>query len=109
MRRIGTRLHNLFGESVTVTFVSAGVLDVQTGLITRSTTTSVERVQVHRHSRHGGQLPRNQLRLTFAAAAVDELNIGDTVTIGSDVYEVVRADYLWSGEKRALYDVTVQR
>ncbi len=109
MRRVASVLHRRFGDTATVTFVASGTFDASTGTVSRSTTTSVESVAVHKNTRHGRELERGTVRLTIAAKDVDEVEITDTVTVGTDVYEVIETRHLWSGTKRAAYDLTVRK
>lgn len=111
MRSVASSLVGKFGKAVTFTYQATGAYDVDTGsaVVTPTASSMTGVVEEYRTDELGDLIEAGDVKITFAALGATEPKTDDTVTIGGDVFHVVRVTSIWSGDLQALYAVQARR
>ena len=104
-------LSTAFGTDVTITYVTAGSFNPATQTATPSTSTSSVPAVISTFDllEVSGLVEAGDVKVDVPAQGVTEPKSDDTVTIGSDVYQVISVRTTYSGDQAALYELQVRR
>lgn len=111
-RPLTTKLIAKYGKSVTLSSNTAGSYDPTTGAATQTSVAAPVKALVEDYStrRDGtgfanGLILSGDKKFSIAAAGITKPKPGDSITLNSVVYAVVRITEIWSGEQVAMYEV----
>jgi len=123
-RATADKLISKFGKQVTLTRITegvynpetgdVGVYDPETGDFIAGTTTTTQTVAALVKDFNGiellsGLIQAGDRKVSIAALNATEPQIGDAMTIDSLVYNVLAVKSIWSGEKVAIYEMQVRK
>ena len=110
-RGLARALHTTLGTNVTITYVTAGTFDPATQMATPSTSTASVPAVVSsfRVAEVGGLVEAGDVMVSVPAQGVTEPKQDDRVTIGSNVFQIVRVTTQYSGDQAALYELQARR
>lgn len=112
-RSLATELINKYGKSITLTSVTTGTYNPATGSVTNTTSAVTVKaiVEDYNYRDSGVGFTEGLIKIgdkKFTVAAID-LSVapkpGDTITLGSSTYSVIRVIETWSGEQIASYEI----
>ena len=112
-RSLATKLINKYGKSITLTSVTTGTYNPATGSVTNTTSSATVKAIVEDYSYQdsGSGFTEGLIKVgdkKFTVAAIDLSSApkpGDTITLGSSAYSVIRVIETWSGEQIASYEI----
>lgn len=112
-RSLATKLINKYGKSITLTSVTTGTYNPATGSVTNTTSSATVKAIVEDYSYQdsGSGFTEGLIKVgdkKFTVAAIDLSSApkpGDTITLGSSTYSVIRVIETWSGEQIASYEI----
>jgi hypothetical protein len=112
-RATADKLIGKFGKQVTLTRITEGTYNPDTGELSGGSTTT-QTVAALVKDFNGiellsGVIQVGDRKIKISALQVTEPQIGDTVTIDSLVYNVLAVKSIWSGEKVAIYELQVRK
>ena len=112
-RATAYRLITSFGKQITLTRVTEGTYNPDTGEMAAGSTT-VQNVFALIKDYNGielmsGVVQAGDRKVKIPALGNTEPQTGDTVTIDSMVYNVIAVKTIWSGEKAAIYELQVRK
>jgi len=107
-RALATRLINKYGKSITLTSVTTGSYNPATGSVTNTTSAASVKalVEDYKTGFADGLVKIGDKKFTVAAIDLSSSpKPGDTITLGSATYSVIRVIETWSGEQIASYEL----
>lgn len=112
-RALATRLINKYGKSITLTSITTGSYNPATGSVINTTSAASVKAIVEDYSYRdsGTGFADGLVKIgdkKFTVAAIDLSSSpkpGDTITLGSATYSVIRVIETWSGEQIASYEL----
>jgi hypothetical protein len=112
-RATADKLIGKFGKQVTLTRVTEGTYDPNTGELSGGSTTT-QTVAALIKDFNGieilsGAIQAGDRNVSIAALNATEPQIGDAMTIDSLAYNVLAVKSIWSGEKVAIYELQVRK
>ena len=110
-RWLAKTLSTAFGTDITITYVTAGSFNPTTQTATPSTSTSSVPAVISEFDvlEVNGLVEAGDVKVDVPALGITEPKADDTVTIGSDVFQVVSVRTTYSGDQAALYELQVRR
>jgi hypothetical protein len=112
-RATADKLIGKFGKKVTLTRVTEGTYNPDTGELSGSSTTTQTVAALVKDFNGiellGGAIQAGDRKVSIAALNATEPQIGDTMTVDSLVYNVLAVKSIWSGEKVAIYQLQVRK
>jgi hypothetical protein len=110
-RGLARSLSSAFGTDITITYVTAGSFNPTTQTATPSTSTSAVPAVISQFDvlEINGLVEAGDVKVDVPALGITEPKADDTVTIGSDVFQVVSVRTTYSGDQAALYELQVRR
>lgn len=108
-RSLATRLIDKNGKAVTFTVTGTSEYYPSLGIAEKSSTDYAVKAIVIDHSQaavfqSGGLVLAGDKQFTLAAAGITKPKPGDTITLNSVIYPIVRVVETWSGEEIAVYE-----
>ena len=110
-RSLATKIINKYGKSITLTSVTTGTYNPATGSVTNTTSSATVKAIVEDYSYQDSGFTEGLIKVgdkKFTVAAIDLSSApkpGDTITLGSSTYSVIRVIETWSGEQIASYEI----
>lgn len=112
-RATADRLIGKFGKQVTLTRVTEGTYNPDTGELSGGSTTTQTVVALVKDFNGieilTGAIQAGDRKVSIAALNATEPQIGDKMTIDSLDYNVLSVKSIWSGEKTAVYELQVRK
>jgi len=101
-----------YGKEVTIKIITAGEYDPAIGAVGSSSSNQTVKAIVEDYSLissgegfSSGMIIAGDKKFTVAASGITKPKPGDTVTLNSIVYQIVRIVETWSGEQVAMYEI----
>lgn len=115
-RKLSTDLIDRYGKSVTLTNVTTGSYNTATSSITNTTSDTTVKALVEDYSLHSsgagfdsGLILSGDKKFSIAAAGITTPKPGDSITLDSVLWKVVRVTEVWSGEQIAMYELQARK